>query len=229
MLRFAIVFSVMATSGCGRTGFDATDNNLGGVDSGADPDASSADAASGPCGAELAIGTQCWLAHNLDVGTQIPGAVAPVANTVVEKTCYDDLASNCVSGGGLYEWDEAMAGSTTERAQGICPGGWHIPSDGDWKVLEQFLGMDVATVELYDFRGVQAPALRVGGSTAFDAPSPGSGPTPVAGSGSRPARSSGPRRRSCPGRTGSADGSRQGSMGSSATGTTRTTRSRFVA
>jgi len=34
-----------------------------------------------------------------------------------------------------------MNGSTAEKKQGICPVGWHIPSDEEWKTLEMYLGM----------------------------------------------------------------------------------------
>jgi uncharacterized protein (TIGR02145 family) len=33
-----------------------------------------------------------------------------------------------------------MNNSTSEKAQGICPNGWHIPSDGEWTILGNFLG-----------------------------------------------------------------------------------------
>ncbi|PIU75308.1 MAG: hypothetical protein COS76_01505, partial [Candidatus Portnoybacteria bacterium CG06_land_8_20_14_3_00_39_12] len=38
--------------------------------------------------------------------------------------------------GGLYQWNQAMCGSTTEGAQGICPAGWHIATDAEWCTLE---------------------------------------------------------------------------------------------
>jgi uncharacterized protein (TIGR02145 family) len=28
---------------------------------------------------------------------------------------------------------------TTEGARGICPAGWHIPTDGEWHTLENYL------------------------------------------------------------------------------------------
>lgn len=42
--------------------------------------------------------------------------------------------------GGLYQWDEMMQYSTTPSVQGICPPGWHIPTDGEWTVLIDYLG-----------------------------------------------------------------------------------------
>jgi len=46
--------------------------------------------------------------------------------------------------GMLYQWNAAMNGSAAERAQGACPSGWHIPSECEWKYLENSLGMSVA-------------------------------------------------------------------------------------
>ncbi|HOW25028.1 MAG TPA: FISUMP domain-containing protein [Bacteroidales bacterium] len=84
------------------------------------------------------IGDQCWLAENMNIGTMItngPG-VLQTNNGVIEKFCYDNISYNCDTYGGLYEWDEAMQYVTTESALGICPGGWHLASDDEWKILE---------------------------------------------------------------------------------------------
>jgi len=82
------------------------------------------------------IGTQCWFAQNLNIGTKINGADDPSDPSSIEKYCYDDNESNCDNYGGLYLWDEAMNYVTTEGVQGICPGGWHFPTDEEWKILE---------------------------------------------------------------------------------------------
>jgi uncharacterized protein (TIGR02145 family) len=41
--------------------------------------------------------------------------------------------------GMLYQWSAAMNGSTTPEAQGICPTGWHIPTDTELYTLENYL------------------------------------------------------------------------------------------
>lgn len=93
----------------------------------------------------MAIGSQCWLDRNMNVGTRINGAVAQTNNSTIEKWCYSDNATNCTTNhpnkpdGGLYQWDEAMQYSTSEGAQGICPNGFHIPTDAEWHTLEKFL------------------------------------------------------------------------------------------
>jgi uncharacterized protein (TIGR02145 family) len=84
----------------------------------------------------IQIFSQCWLKENLNVGTMIPGTQEMEDNGVMEKYCYDNDLSNCDTYGGLYLWDEMMQYTTTQGVQGICPPGWHIPTDEEWKVLE---------------------------------------------------------------------------------------------
>jgi uncharacterized protein (TIGR02145 family) len=84
----------------------------------------------------IQILSQCWLKENLDVGTMIPGSQVSADNGIIEKYCYNDDAINCNIYGGLYSWDEMMQYYTLEGAQGICPPGWHVATDDDWKLLE---------------------------------------------------------------------------------------------
>ncbi|HOW24784.1 MAG TPA: FISUMP domain-containing protein [Bacteroidales bacterium] len=85
------------------------------------------------------IGSQCWFRENLNAGTMIisdAGGQLQTDNGIIEKYCYNNLAVNCEVYGALYEWNEAMQYITEEGAQGICPYGWHIPTDEEWKILE---------------------------------------------------------------------------------------------
>ena len=43
--------------------------------------------------------------------------------------------TNCNKYGGLYQWDEVMQYITTEGSQGICPVGWHIPTQQEFNTL----------------------------------------------------------------------------------------------
>ena len=61
-------------------------------------------------------------------------------NGIIEKYCYDDDPANCDVYGGLYQWDEMMGYTTTEGVQGICPVDWHIPTDAEWDILQNYLG-----------------------------------------------------------------------------------------
>ena len=85
------------------------------------------------------IGGQCWMAENINVGVKLAtGATLPSSNNqIIEKWCYDNSDTNCANGGGLYHWDEAMKGSQVSGAQGICPVGWHIPTDAEFNILEK--------------------------------------------------------------------------------------------
>jgi uncharacterized protein (TIGR02145 family) len=96
----------------------------------------------------FAIGEQCWLKENLDVGTRINGALEQTNNSIIEKYCYGDLDANCTTYGGFYQWAEAVQyknGATntsspssafTGNIQGICPTGWHIPTYTEFQDLQ---------------------------------------------------------------------------------------------
>jgi uncharacterized protein (TIGR02145 family) len=86
------------------------------------------------------LGTQCWMAQNLNTGTIIYSTENQTANSLIEKYCFNDLESNCNVYGGLYQWDEAMQYSTVEGVQGICPAGWHLPTDAEFTTIADFLG-----------------------------------------------------------------------------------------
>jgi uncharacterized protein (TIGR02145 family) len=89
------------------------------------------------------IGTQCWMVQNLTIGEPIAsnsGGQLQTDNGIIEKYCYDNSPSMCSGYGGLYEWNEAMQYVMNEGTQGICPEGWHIPSDGEWTILTDYLG-----------------------------------------------------------------------------------------
>ncbi len=82
------------------------------------------------------IADQCWFAENLNY------------ETVEGSWCYADREENCEKDGRLYNWETAMAGSLEEGAGGLCPEGWHIPSDEDFKVMERNLG--ISRMESHD-------------------------------------------------------------------------------
>jgi uncharacterized protein (TIGR02145 family) len=84
----------------------------------------------------IQIFSQCWMKENLDAGTLIPGSQMATDNGVIEKYCYANNVNNCAAKGGLYLWEEVMQYSGVQGSQGICPGGWHIPTDEEWKILE---------------------------------------------------------------------------------------------
>jgi uncharacterized protein (TIGR02145 family) len=84
----------------------------------------------------IQIFSQCWLKENLNVGEMIPGNQNQTNNNFIEKYCYNNHPDSCTKYGGLYQWNEMMQYAIQEGVQGICPSGWHIPTDEEWKVLE---------------------------------------------------------------------------------------------
>ena len=78
------------------------------------------------------IGSQCWMAANLDFGLAISDFTPQTDNCVPEK--YTRPASR-VPRPAFYQWDELMQYQTAEGSQGICPPGWHVPSESDWTIL----------------------------------------------------------------------------------------------
>ncbi|MFA6981005.1 MAG: FISUMP domain-containing protein [Ignavibacteriaceae bacterium] len=87
------------------------------------------------------IGSQTWLKENLDIGVYVTSTNtgsnhSDVSNNgIIEKYCYDNNEANCATYGGLYDWNEAMAYSTTPGTKGICPTGWHIPTKAEFETL----------------------------------------------------------------------------------------------
>jgi uncharacterized protein (TIGR02145 family) len=95
----------------------------------------------------IQIGDQCWLKENLDIGKMINSVTGgsngngrQTDNDTIEKYCYNDIPANCDIYGGLYTWDEAMQYVTSEGARGICPPGWHIPTDAELITLGTTVG-----------------------------------------------------------------------------------------
>jgi uncharacterized protein (TIGR02145 family) len=116
------------------------------------------------------IGDQCWMAQNLNIGVMLSGSYIAADNGIIEKYCYNDNEDNCSIYGGLYMWNEMMNYVTTEKTSGICPAGWHIPSDAEFKKLEISLGMTPEAANLDSWRGSdQGTQLKTGGNSGFNA------------------------------------------------------------
>jgi len=85
----------------------------------------------------VVIGTQTWMAENLNYA-------------VDSSWCYNDFASYCDQYGRLYQWHAAMALANScdiedcgnqvgAEHQGICPDGWHVPDTTEWNTLEDYV------------------------------------------------------------------------------------------
>jgi len=103
-------------------------------------------------GGSVVIGGKTWNTKNLDVD-------------VSGSKCYNDDPDNCVKYGRLYSWAAAMAlplkcdsvlstntncTITTPYHQGICPKGWHIPTNENWDFLYRFVDGTDSTSSPYD-------------------------------------------------------------------------------
>ncbi len=108
------------------------------------------------------IGGDWWMAENLNFGLAIDSFHGGSAengkqsdNGIDEKYCYMNNDENCNTYGGLYSWNEAMKHDSINHPGGICPDGWHIPSE---EKLSELL-----------FQYPSCPELRIGGASGFDA------------------------------------------------------------
>ncbi len=104
------------------------------------------------------IGEQCWMAENLRTTHYADGT--PVLKVTGNTEWYNldtndkaycwynnDSASNAQTYGALYTWAAAMNGAASSNSnpsgvQGVCPDGWHLPSDAEWDELANYLGGD---------------------------------------------------------------------------------------
>jgi uncharacterized protein (TIGR02145 family) len=111
------------------------------------------------------IGEQTWLRRNLRVthyadGTPIPH-VKENWNSLMDGDkayCwYNNEMKYSIGYGALYTWDAVMNGAESSDAnpsevQGVCPDGWHVPSDQEWQEMEIYLGVDPAEADTIVFR-----------------------------------------------------------------------------
>jgi len=129
----------------------------------------------------VTIGEQTWMAENLNATQYADGTTIPLVEeasawsllgTTAKAYCYydnNDSIGNIY--GALYTWAAAMNGEAGSNAnpgtvQGVCPTGWHMPSDEEWKELEMFLGMSQAEADKEDHRGTsEGDKLKEAGTT----------------------------------------------------------------
>ena len=87
----------------------------------------------------LLIGNQVWMSENLKVtkyrNGDLIGTTSPATLDIRSESnpkyqwSYDGNKSNVTTYGSLYTWHAA----TDKR--GICPTGWHLPTDTEWTTL----------------------------------------------------------------------------------------------
>ena len=106
------------------------------------------------------IGDQCWFAENLRSTVFPDGTSIPEVPGLMDWVSYHQGPAQCVAHnsagnlatyGRLYNWDAVNSGS------GLCPSGWHVPTDGEWTDLEDYITSQ-------GFAGIEGRALK---STSF--------------------------------------------------------------
>lgn len=103
------------------------------------------------------VGSQCWMAENLRTESYRNGSVIPnvTGNTqwsglTTGAWCnYANDLSNSAVYGKLYNWFAVTS------PNGLCPLGWHVPTDDEWKLLEIGVGMPLLSVDSTGYRGSQ--------------------------------------------------------------------------
>lgn len=79
----------------------------------------------------IRIGEQVWMAENLNYAS-------------ADSWCYDNNTMHCDHYGRLYTWYAAMNGAPPSNyspsgVEGVCPPGWHVPSDNQWHELVNYV------------------------------------------------------------------------------------------
>ena len=89
----------------------------------------------------IMIGTQCWMAENLRVTRSVDGQQIPLGNGSMNNPSGNALVATY---GYLYSWTVVMDGEQSSSAnpsgvRGICPLGWHVPSQAEWTQMQTFV------------------------------------------------------------------------------------------
>ena len=90
------------------------------------------------------IGNQTWMRENLRYEGDIPLGSSSSTTTAYRYYPVGD-ENNVQRYGYLYNWLAAMNGESNSSmvpsgVRGICPEGWHLPSNGEWSILQHSLG-----------------------------------------------------------------------------------------
>jgi uncharacterized protein (TIGR02145 family) len=116
----------------------------------------------------VAIGSQCWFKENLRTTKYNDGtSITNITNNSTWKSttsgaycCYNNNTSNCDTYGALYNWYAVETGK-------LCPSGWHVPTDGEWKTLEMSLGMTQAEADATGWRGTDQGSKLAGNASLW--------------------------------------------------------------
>ena len=111
--------------------------------------------------ATVQIGTQCWFAENARYMPEVaPAAQAKSTPEAPLAFVYGYQGTDTLSAqaeenyqifGALYNFEAVSSWN-------LCPSGWHVPSDEDWFVLDEFIGLPFDDVVVLGWRGTQEGA-----------------------------------------------------------------------
>ncbi|MEN8156487.1 MAG: fibrobacter succinogenes major paralogous domain-containing protein [Bacteroidota bacterium] len=131
----------------------------------------------------IQIGDQIWMAENLKTTHYSDGTIIQLVEDESDwknlkysdkaMCTYDNSEVNREIYGALYTWEAAMRGSYSSETnpsgvQGVCPDGWHLPSDDEWKEVEMYLGMSQTEADRYNFRGTNEGSQLAGDSSLWN-------------------------------------------------------------
>ena len=94
------------------------------------------------------IGNQCWMKENLRTTHYANGTTILLGSSTSTTTPYrynpSNVASNVPTYGYLYNWlavmhDVSSTNANPSGVQGVCPNGWHVPSDSEWTQLTDYV------------------------------------------------------------------------------------------
>jgi len=96
----------------------------------------------------ILIGTQCWTQSNLKVskyrnGDNIPTGLSNSSWDNTTSGAYAIYDNNSVND-GLY--GKLYNHYAVTDSRGLCPTGWHVPTDGEWNIMVKYLDPNTDTV-----------------------------------------------------------------------------------
>lgn len=121
------------------------------------------------------IGSAMWMAENLKTTKYNDNSLIPNvtgngawASQTTGAYCWynNDMAFNKPIYGALYNWFAVNNGK-------LCPAGWHVATDSEYKTLEQSIGMAQAELDLWGWRGTDQ-GTKMKNSTGWSAGQTGS-------------------------------------------------------
>jgi uncharacterized protein (TIGR02145 family) len=146
---FVIVPGISAANDFGGNGTTGTTLHTCGAPNGHNPDLTYGTMTDqeGNTYKTIVIGTQEWMAENLNTSIYRNGDTIPIGLTVSDwansiniqlgvSAFYDNDSIYACPHGRLYSWFVCV------DSRQLCPSGWHVPNDEEWEIIVSYLGGD---------------------------------------------------------------------------------------